>query len=363
MQITVHPYTLLFKRPARTSRGDLETRRVWFLRASDPERSEQVGWGECGPLPQLSIDATDHFDEQVTQLCQIINQRPSVTLSFLQDMVTQPAELLDHVTGGQTLSPALAFGLEMALLDLGKGGQRQWFVTPFSRGEATLPTHGLIWMDTVDGVLEQIEQKVAQGFGVIKLKVGALPFAEECTLLAEVRRRHPRLVIRLDANGAFAPDEALTKLERLACYNIHFLEQPIRAGNWPSSAEICCHSPIPIALDEELIGLSESAERQAFLESIRPQHLILKPTLLGGFAACQQWIDLCQPMGIEWWVNSLLESNLGLNAICQWTSSLGDGRIHGLGAGQLFANNLSSPLHLAGAHLAYAPAGRWQLEL
>jgi L-alanine-DL-glutamate epimerase-like enolase superfamily enzyme len=169
-------------------------------------------------------------------------------------------------------------------------------------------------------------------------------------------------VIRLDANGAFAPDEAITKLERLAPYEIHFLEQPIRAGDWATSATICRCSPIPIALDEELIGLHETTARQTLLETIWPQHLILKPTLLGGFAACQQWIDLCQQMGIEWWVNSLLESNIGLNAICQWTSSLEHGRIHGLGTGQLFTNNFPSPLHLVGANLAYAPNGRWQLD-
>ena len=302
-----------------------------------------VGWGECGPMPKLSIDDRPDFAEQVQPICTQINTGAG------------PEQLdLSHL-------PSLAFGLETALCDLQMGGQQQLFNTNFSRGAAALATHGLIWMDTVDGILQQVAQKITQGFQVIKLKVGALPFGEECALLAAIRRQYPaeQITLRLDANGAFAPADALEKLNQLAAFDIHFLEQPIRAGQWPQMAEICAQSPIPIALDEELIGVHTAATRRALLETIRPQHLIIKPLLLGGFAASEQWIRLAEAAGGEWWINSLLESNIGLNALCQWTSALDSTRVHGLGTGQLFTNNIPSPLQLAGSQLQLNPADKW----
>ena len=188
--------------------------------------------------------------------------------------------------------------------------------------------------------------------------MAALPFAEEIALLTEVRRRYRTIELRLDANGAFAPDEALAKLEQLAPLEIAFLEQPIAAGNWPALTEICRLSPIPIALDEELIACSDQATRRRLLDEVRPQHLILKPTLLGGLVACEAWAADAIERGIQWWANSLLESNVGLNALCQWTAKLGGARVHGLGTGRLFTNNIPSPLALVGTEMMISPDTR-----
>ena len=346
LQITVHPYTLHFKRPAATSRGALTTRQVYFLRAVDNEQPGVIGWGECGPMPGLSVDDRPDFGEQVQRVCQQINA--GVALKEID----------------LTSLPSLAFGLETALRDWQTGGQQRLYHTPFSRGEAPLATHGLIWMDTPENVLHQIETKLAQGFRVIKLKVGALPLEQECAILAAIRRVHSadQIQLRLDANGAFTPQNALDILKRFAEFAIHFLEQPIRPKQWPALAELCAHSPIPIALDEELIGVHEPQQQQALLETIRPQHIILKPALLGGFAASEAWIKRTESIGCEWWINSMLESNIGLNALCQWTSALDSGRVHGLGTGQLFTNNIPSPLQLNGPLLSLNPTTEWNFQ-
>jgi o-succinylbenzoate synthase len=343
---TYYPYTLHFKQPAGTSRGVLRTRPVIFLRLAQAEAPARAGWGECGPVPGLSVDDRPDFEIQVAQVCASLNG--GATPETLD---------LSHL-------PALAFGLEMAWRDLQQGGDFTLYATPFCQGKMTLPTHGLIWMDSVAGLLAQIEHKVAQGFLVIKLKVGALPFAEELALLAAIRQRYPaeQITLRLDANGAFAVSEALDCLHQLARFDIEFLEQPIRPGQWAALAELCARSPIPLALDEELIGLSTPQARQTLLNTVRPQHLILKPTLLGGLQASEAWIKLAEAQGINWWINSLLESNIGLNAICQWTSALDPVRIHGLGTGQLFTNNIPSPLHLHGPGLGYNPQAAWDLS-
>ncbi len=339
IQFSLHPHALQFKRPARTSRGNLQERLVWFVRAWQTEQPKICGLGECGPVPGLSID--NPVELRIASV--------SAALSELKIDLQR--------------SPALAFGVETALLDLCNGGRQRLFDTPFSRGDAGLTTHGLIWMDTLAGVLEQIERKVAQGFIVIKMKVGALPFADELALLNEVRRRHPTIELRLDANGAFSVEDALLKLDRLANVGVAFLEQPIGAGQWQALAQLCRQSPIPIGLDEELIGIHEPAQQRALIEAIRPQHLILKPTLLGGFAACEKWMRLADEVGATWWINSLLESNLGLNAICQWTSSVGGDRIHGLGTGQLFVENVQSPLRLKDAQMWIDRQADWVLPV
>lgn len=331
------PYTLHFRRPAATSRGALRAREIVFLRA---EQDGSVGWGECGVVPGLSRDDRADYVNAVADVCAQVQRG------------ADPAALdLSHL-------PSVAFGLETALLDLAGGGQQRLFDTPFSRGEAMLPLHGLIWMDTPAGMLDQIERKISQGCRVIKLKVGARPFPEELAMLAELRRRWPagQIELRLDANGAWQPAEARECLLRLAALEVAFLEQPIRPGQPQEMAALCAASPIPIALDEELIAAADPA---ALLETIHPQHLVLKPSLLGGLAACQRWIDAASRLRVGWWINSLLESNLGLNAIAQWTSALDDGRVHGLGTGQLFANNLPSPLRLDGCGLRLATDAAW----
>lgn len=345
LQVSLHPYNLHFARPARTSRGALTTRPVWFVRAWDAAAPAVAGWGEAGPVPGLSRDDRPDFAAACASHVAAINAGAHPLLLNLDDL------------------PAFAFGLETALFDLYSGGRQELWATPFSRGDETLPTHGLIWMDDAAGMLAQIEAKLAAGFGVLKLKVGALPFAEEVALLAEVRRRHPAVELRLDANGAFAAEEALGKLEQLAPLDIAFLEQPIAAGNWPALSEICRRSPIPIALDEELIACSDPAARRRLLNEVRPQHLILKPTLLGGLVACEAWAADAVERGIQWWANSLLESNIGLNAICQWTAKLGGVRVHGLGTGRLFTNNIPAPLRLEGAGLRVNVGGGWGFDV
>jgi o-succinylbenzoate synthase len=344
---THHPYMLYFKQPAGTSRGVLTMRQVLFLRLAERDAPYVAGWGECGTLPGLSVDDRPDFASKVAEVCAAINSG-------------QAPETLDL-----TAWPAIAFGLEMARLDLHNGGTFTLHRTAFRQGEMTLPTHGLIWMDRVDGLLAQIERKVAQGYRVIKLKVGALPLAQELALLATLRQHYPsgQISLRLDANGAFIADEALAILDQLTQFDIEFLEQPIRAGQWRALAEICAHSPIPIALDEELIGLSTADQRTALLTTVRPQHLVLKPSLLGGFQAAEAWIAQAEELGIGWWINSLLESNVGLNAICQWTSALDPVRVHGLGTGQLFTNNITSPLYLHGPELRYDPAHSWGIQV
>lgn len=340
LNVTPLPYTLHFKRPAATSRGELRVRQVVFLRA---ERDGAVGWGECGVVPGLSFDDRVGYVDTIGEVCARINRG------------------LDLAELNLAALPSVVFGLETALMDLASDGRQRLFDTAFSRGESSLPTHGLIWMDTPAGVLAQVEQKIARGCRVIKMKVGGLPFDEECALLATLRDRYPAgdVELRLDANGAFAPSEALERLIQLAEFDVAFLEQPIPAGDRPALAGLCARSPIPIALDEELIGIGDSESRRKLLDTIRPQHVILKPSLLGGLAACEAWIDEAERAGCQWWINSLLESNVGLNAICQWTSALDATRVHGLGTGQLFANNLPSPLQIAGCGLQMNPAASW----
>lgn len=340
MSAAFFPYTLRFKRPAGTSRGVLHSKETYFVRLA---QGDAVGWGECGPVAGLSIDEGPNLAQELARICHAIN-------------AGQPPNALDL-----TELPSVAFALESALLDLETGGHQRLFDTPFARGHRLLPTHGLIWMDSVDGLLQQIEEKVARGYRVVKMKVGALPLAQECALLAAMRARFPadQIELRLDANGAFTPADALIKLTQLVHYDVHFLEQPIKPGQWQELAAICAHSPIPIGLDEELIGIHAQAERARLLDTLRPQHLIIKPTLLGGLAAADDWIALAAERGIGWWINSALESNVGLNAIAQWLAAKDDDRIHGLGTGQLFTNNIPSPIQLRHNGLIYDPNSAW----
>lgn len=336
-------YTLRFKRPAATSRGALHVRHVVFLRAG---RDGAVGWGECGVVPGLSADDRPDYAEAVDEVC---------------TSITRGA---DPATLDLASLPSVAFGLETALRDLDTGGRQRLFDTPFSRGAARLPIHGLIWMDSPAQVLEQVDQKIALGCRAIKMKVGALPFEQECALLGSIRRRYPasEVELRLDANGAFAPGAAMERLDALAEFGIAFLEQPIPAGQPQAMAELCARSPVPIALDEELIGLTGPEAPRELLETIRPHHLILKPSLLGGLAACEAWIGEAERIGCRWWINSLLESAVGLNAICQWTSARDAERVHGIGTGQLFENNLPSPLRLEKCGLRLDSGASWDFQ-
>lgn len=346
LRLALVPYTLHFAKPAVTSRGALTQRDILLLRAWNTDDPLIVGWGECGPLPGLSRDDRPSFAEEIAEVCGVINAGYMPT----------PADLA-HL-------PSFAFGLDTALRDLAGGGRRILWDSPFARGEHGLPTHGLIWMDTPDGLLRQIEAKLAAGFRVIKMKIGALPPAQELALLHTLRSAYgpDRVELRLDANGAFDAAAALPTIEQLARYDVAFLEQPLPAGRWEETAALCRRSPIPLALDEELIAIAGAEARRRLLDTVQPQHLILKPALLGGFAVANEWIADAEARGIQWWANSLLESNLGLNAICQWIAAVDRReRIHGLGTGTLFINNIPSPLRLAGSELICSRDHPWNL--
>ncbi|MDA3822323.1 MAG: o-succinylbenzoate synthase, partial [Bacteroidales bacterium] len=260
--------------------------------------------------------------------------------------------------------PALQFGFETAALDLNSGGERILFPSEFTIGLRGIPINGLIWMGSKANMLEQVRSKIQQGFSILKLKVGAIKFREEEELLLAIRKEYKAddLEIRLDANGAWGYDEALEKLARLDYYNIHSIEQPIAAGHIEEMSSICKTSPIPIALDEELIGVKGKVAKQNILTKILPQYIILKPSLLGGLASTSEWIELAENAGIAWWVTSALESNIGLNAITQWAATLNTKIAQGLGTGSLFSNNIPSPLEVKKDRIFYVPGKKWNIS-
>lgn len=334
-------YTLHFKQPAGTSRGVLTQKTGYILKISDSNQPGITGFGECSILPGLSYDDRPGYEDRLKQLCNEIN------LPF------------DVLMAGLTEWPSLQFALETALLHLKKGGSGLLFKSSFTAGQTAIPINGLIWMGDFDSMLTQIEAKIAQGFHVIKMKIGALNFNTELELLRTIRHQYSpaQITLRLDANGAFSRQQALEKLHILSAFQIHSIEQPIQADrtdHWASMAYICRHSPIPVALDEELIGYHTNPERIALLEAVNPSFIILKPSLLGGFSACAEWICIAESRNISWWVTSALESNIGLSAIAQWTATLPTkGMAQGLGTGSLFTDNFESPLHVEQGELKY----------
>jgi L-alanine-DL-glutamate epimerase-like enolase superfamily enzyme len=260
--------------------------------------------------------------------------------------------------------PSIRFGLETALLDLKNGAQRELFPSAFTLGKASVPINGLIWMGTEESMRKQIREKLNAGFRCIKMKIGAIDFSTELQLLKEIRKEFKEndLCLRVDANGAFQPHDALEKLKRLSDFQLHSIEQPIAAGQWKLMAELCKKSPVPIGLDEELIGISTKMDMDKIIEDIKPAYLILKPSLHGGFNICEKWIELADKNKIGWWITSALESNIGLNAIAQWTFQLGVKTEQGLGTGQLFTNNFDSPLQIKTDRIWYDPKIQWGLN-
>ncbi|ALW85766.1 o-succinylbenzoate synthase [Hymenobacter sedentarius] len=344
---------LRFNFPARTSRGALAEHVAWYLYLAHTAEPTTVGLGEAAPLAGLSPDYVPTFPASVAQLCERFNAEAFATFTA--------ADASAFVGPGL---PSLVFALETAALDLARGGQRQLYANAFSRGQAALPINGLVWMGDAPFMREQIRQKLAAGYSCLKLKIGSLDFATELALLAEIRAvaGPEQLTLRVDANGAFAPADAPARLEQLAAFGVHSIEQPLAAGQGPVLAELCRTSPVPIALDEELIGVTDPARQAALLDEVRPAYIVLKPTLLGGHAATRCWIALAQARGIGWWMTSALESNVGLNAVAQLT---GEYEVHGfaqgLGTGQLYHNNLAAPLRIEAGALRYDPAGVWEL--
>ncbi|MCF8334640.1 MAG: o-succinylbenzoate synthase [Bacteroidales bacterium] len=338
-------HTLHFKNSVGTSRGVLHEKDSWFLILEDLTKPGKRGIGECGLLKGLSYDDRTGYEQKLNELCENINE-PGLS---------------------DTLSdwPSIKFGLEMALRDLRTKEPMILFPSPFTRGEKTMKINGLIWMGEKDFMFRQVEQKLQHGFDCIKMKIGAIDWEEELGLLKYIRKSFPPELVelRVDANGAFTARDAPGKLEELAKLKIHSIEQPIQAGQWEVMAGLCRNSPLPIALDEELIGAIECRVKQELMDTIRPQYIILKPSLVGGFAESEEWIDIAEKLDADWWMTSALESNIGLNAIAQWTFTLGSALPQGLGTGQLYTNNIASPLEIANGQIHYNPGKKWDLSL
>lgn len=346
LQLTIRPHQLQFKFDARTSRGAMRTHQVYYVMLSDSDQPEKTGIGECAPLPGLSIDARPDLETKLSQLAQEVREH-----------CTSANELEELIRSERLQAwPAIRFALETALLDLEQGGRKQLYLNDFSQGKAGIPINGLIWMGDKDFMQQQIKSKLSEGYTCLKLKIGSLEFATELDILHQIREvAGPEdLTIRVDANGAFAPDDAFRKLERLARYSLHSIEQPIKQGQLEQMQQLCAYTPIPIALDEELIGVQETAKQVELLDFIKPQYIILKPTLVGGLRASADWIELAEKQGIGWWMTSALESNIGLNAISQFTANYAINLPQGLGTGQLYHNNVASPLQINKGLLWYS---------
>ena len=327
--IQITPRLLHFKQPAGTSRGVYNTRKVWYIEISSMENPSIKGIGECAPLPNLSCDDVPQYEEVLQQACSRVAREGNI-----------PTESLRNY-------PSILFGLETALRHYETGSLALWD-TPFSRGEAGIPINGLIWMGNFEEMYRQIEAKMEAGYRCIKLKIGAIDFDAELTLLKHIRSRFSvkDIELRVDANGAFSPAEAMHKLDALSKLDLHSIEQPIRAGQWEEMARLTARTPLPIALDEELIGHNIPEIKKELLSAIRPQYIILKPSLHGGICGSNEWIAEAEKQNIGWWVTSALESNIGLNAIAQWCATLHNALPQGLGTGQLFTDNIDLPLEI-----------------
>lgn len=344
MKATYAKYNLIFKRPSGTSRGVMAQRETWFLVLGDGPRR---GIGECGLLRGLSPDDLPNYEARLAWTCENIHLGEERLLVELQDY------------------PSIQFGLEQAFRSLNARDPFELFPSDFTQGKAPIAINGLIWMGDPDYMMEQLEERLEAGFQCIKMKIGAIDFDRELDILRAIRQRFStaEIELRVDANGAFAPGEALEKLHRLSAFGLHSIEQPIRAGAWAEMAGLCRTSPVPIALDEELIGIHGLTKKRELLETIQPQYIILKPSLVGGFLGSGQWIALAGAMGIGWWITSALESNIGLNAIAQWTYTLQGKMPQGLGTGSLYTNNFESPLQVRGGQLHYEPSKAWDKYL
>ena len=337
MKINIYPYLLHFKQPAGTSRGVYKTRRVWYLHAFD-EVTGRHGYGECAPLPNLSCDDIPNYEEVLKEHCRDTETTGKLNYEKLADY------------------PSMLFGLETAMQQLQTGSLQLWD-TSFAKGETGIPINGLIWMGNFDEMYQRIEEKMRLGFRCIKVKIGAIDFDKELELLAHIRRCFgpEKIELRVDANGAFSPSDAPEKLKALSNFNLHSIEQPIRAGQWNEMGMLCASTPLPIALDEELIGVNDTETKIQLLETIQPQYIILKPSLHGGIKGSAEWIQLAKERGIGYWITSALESNIGLNAIAQWCATLNPTLPQGLGTGQLFTDNIDFPLHIEGDCIWFHP--------
>jgi o-succinylbenzoate synthase len=344
MKANYHKYILNFKQPSGTSRGILNTKETWFIIIDD---GNKLGIGECGILRGLSADDRSDYESTLQWTCQNINLGLDTLLQKLTEF------------------PSIQFGLEMALISLKSDSPFKLFPSEFTKGVDSIPINGLIWMGSTEFMKEQIKEKIDSGFKCIKLKIGAINFETEIRLLKSIRKEFTSndIELRVDANGAFSPDHALEKLKQLSEFDLHSVEQPIKTGQWQDMAQLCVKTPLPIALDEELIGVFDVTKKEKLLQTIQPQYIILKPSFVGGFYGSIEWIALAKKQNIGWWITSALESNVGLNAIAQWTYTLQNNSFQGLGTGSLFTNNFSSPLVVKNGKLRYDNSKNWNFNL
>ncbi len=340
MKATYFKYILEFKKPSGTSRGILKTKETWFITIID---GSKYGVGECGILRSLSVDDREDYEEKLKWTCDHIH--------LGVDQLWK--ELIEF--------PSIQFGVEMALKSFESNAPFLLFPSSFTRNEDNIPINGLVWMGDKEFMKAQIGDKLHQGFNCIKMKIGAINFQTELDLLEYIRSQFSSEVIelRVDANGAFNPQEALDKLHQLSEFDLHSIEQPIRQGQYQEMAVLCKKTPLPIALDEELIGVFDVTEKKKLLQTIQPQYIILKPSLIGGFKGTKEWIEIAEELGVGWWITSALESNIGLNAIAQFTYTLQSEMPQGLGTGSLYTNNFQSPLKVYKGTLIYDYKTEW----
>lgn len=334
MRLQFAPYVLKFKEPSGTSRGVLTEKITCLLRLFDENEPGQFGIGEAAIFPGLSPEADERFFYKLMEL------QANVRLGLRTDL---------------TKFPSLQCGFEQAIRDYSSGCQGIYFESPFVHGERSIEINGLIWMGNYERMLERIETKLNEGYKCIKLKIGAIDWRQEVDMIEYIRTRYSadKIEIRVDANGGFTMDNAIPRLQRLADLGVHSIEQPIKQGNPALMQFLCEVSPLPIALDEELIGKYTREEKSTTLDMIKPAYIVLKPSLIGGFSGASEWIELAEERNIGWWITSSLESNIGLNALAQWVATLKTKIPQGLGTGGLFINNFESPLYLSGDHLNY----------
>lgn len=346
MKASYKKHILNFKRPSGTSRGVLNTKETYFLIL---KTEEGFGVGECGLLRGLSIDDRPDYEEELAGVCE--NLELGVSEADLYEALEE--------------FPSIQFGIETAFKSLHSKNPFELFPSEFTRGEAAIPINGLVWMGDKSFMKQQISEKLKEGFTCIKMKIGAIDFKTEIELLKSIRTEFSasEVELRVDANGAFSPKEALEKLKVLSDLQLHSIEQPIKQGQWQEMARLCEETPLPIALDEELIGVFSEEEKTKLLDTIKPQFIILKPSLVGGFRGSDTWINLAEKHNAGWWITSALESNVGLNAISQYTFTKNSKLPQGLGTGSLYTNNIDSPLKVSNGALHYNTNAIWNFQI
>ena len=343
MTASYKKYILNFKRPSGTSRGVLTEKETWFLKISE---GNNFGIGECGILRSLSYDDRPDYEEKLKWVCNNINLGEEMLWEELREF------------------PSIQFGVEMAFKSLNSENPFVLFPSEFTSGKKSIAINGLIWMGDKQFMKEQISEKIEAGFDCIKLKIGAIDFDTELDLIKSIRSNfsEKEIELRVDANGGFSPNDAFHKLEQLSKYKLHSIEQPIKQGQLKDMAELCSKTPLPIALDEELIGVTDVTEKENLIQIIKPQYAIFKPSLIGGFKGTAEWKEACEKNDIKWWITSALESNIGLNAIAQWTYTLNPELPQGLGTGGLYTNNIDCPLEVKNGNIHYNPAKDWEIN-